>query len=192
MREFRIPIYRFDELDDEAKNIATTSYLEMIRDNATISPFAEREDVQKALAKCQEMQTPWFFTEYLMEENATGIQQELRDYEYFAEGIPACRYGENQYRTLCAVNTEGNMLSAHTHTIRLLNANIDIEDAIKNASKEYAETAEGKEVITANAGHYGIDAFMLTIPNQICQNHGFEKTDTDYDTITFASSTNLI
>lgn len=55
------------------------------------------------------------------------------------------------------------------------NENIDIEQAVKNACKEYCLTNDGKETLEENNGYFNWGDFDTHVPNDICKKYGFTK-----------------
>ena len=51
--------------------------------------------------------------------------------------------------------------------------NINLEEAIKNACKEYCRTEEGKKVYSGNCHSFNWGDLDLYVPAAICRKHGF-------------------
>jgi hypothetical protein len=64
-----------------------------------------------------------------------------------------------------------------TYSIRLKIADpdIDIEQAIKDACKEYCQTDEGRQLYLDNNKSFNYGDFDLYVPDEICKKYGIEK-----------------
>ena len=85
-------VYDFDELTEEAKNIAIGDLLMSILEVPELYPELE-EEFKKAQDKCEKLYTPWFFTMYmreLAEDKLIEILQQdvyLKNGKIFKEGV---------------------------------------------------------------------------------------------------------
>lgn len=61
--------------------------------------------------------------------------------------------------------------------LTILNKDIDVEEAIKSACKEYLATDEGKQVYAENSNCFNWGDFSDYVPNEICRKHGFLIVD---------------
>ena len=56
---------------------------------------------------------------------------------------------------------------------------INIEQAVLNACKEYCLTDEGKRTFEGNCNCFNWGDFDTYVPNEICQRHGFRKVESN-------------
>lgn len=55
--------------------------------------------------------------------------------------------------------------------------NINIEQAVSDACKEYCLTDEGKRTYEGNCNCFNWGDFDAYVPDEICERHGFRKVD---------------
>ena len=180
MREIRVSIYNFYELTEEAQEKAYNDYLSFIEETASVL-FADREDVQKAIAKCEELKTPWFFREHLHEINGENIRKELAsEFEFYEDGTVFAEPDDTNSKKLhyvFATNMDANGFTVIPYLLRQTSTdeNFDMEDAIRKATTEYIATDEGKAIFTNNGECFNIGDFMLNVSNDFCRKFGFEQ-----------------
>lgn len=184
MREVRISVYNFYELNEEAQDKAYNDYLQFLEDMADVLS-AERDDVKQAIQKCDSLQTPWFFRQFLHEINGENIRKELAsEFDFLEDGSVFVEPDETEKRPLhyvLSTNFDANGAVVTPYLFRIISTdkNFDIESAIKDATNEYVSTEEGKKILEENAGFFNIGDFALNVPATICKNHGFEQVDQD-------------
>lgn len=180
MREVRMTVYNFYELTEEAQEKAYDDYLSFIEETASVL-FADREDVQKAIAKCEELKTPWFFRQHLHEINGENIKKELaNEFEFYEDGTVFAEPDDTNSKALhyvFATNMNADGITVIPYLLRQTSedANFDMEDAIKKASAEFVTTEDGKRVLADNGDCFNIGDFMLNVPNDFCRKFGFEQ-----------------
>ena len=57
--------------------------------------------------------------------------------------------------------------------------NIDIEQSVLNACKEYCMTDEGKRTFEGNCNCFNWGDFDTYVPNEICEKYGFRKVESN-------------
>ena len=53
-----------------------------------------------------------------------------------------------------------------------------VVEAFKAAAAEYAKTPDGKDVVDDNCGDFNYGDFVNSVPDEICEKHGFRVVDT--------------
>lgn len=84
-------------------------------------------------------------------------------------------------KTIVATDQDG--LDVHTLviTLEVIYHNIDIEQAVMDACKEYCQTEDGKRTYCdCNCCNFNWGDFVTYVPNSICERHGFKIYDMDY------------
>jgi hypothetical protein len=78
-------VYSFDELSQDAKNIAINGeirfWIEVLGNGDNLPP-----EILKAFKKAEQMQTPWFTGEYIMEYAKDIIIEGCKQYDYLSDG----------------------------------------------------------------------------------------------------------
>ena len=77
-------IYSYDELSEEAKNEALTGALRFFCEAVAYEDMSDK--MKKAVDKAEEMQTPWFTHEYMMDYAKDEVEALAREYEYTEDG----------------------------------------------------------------------------------------------------------
>ena len=88
MREITktIKLYKFDELNKEAKNKAIDDIVNFYVKYTDIEVLHKNSNLYKAIKKADEMQTPWFVGHFIWEYCEKQILKDLRQYEYTENG----------------------------------------------------------------------------------------------------------
>lgn len=75
------------------------------------------------------------------------------------------------------VATEADGLDTRTFVLGLdiFNENINIEQAVKDACKEYCMTEDGKKTYEGNCNSFNWGDLDAHVPDEICERHGFKK-----------------
>lgn len=75
------------------------------------------------------------------------------------------------------VATEADGLDTRTFVlgVEIEDENLDIEQAVKNACKEYCLTEEGRKTYEGNCNSFNWGDLDAYVPNEICERHGFKK-----------------
>jgi hypothetical protein len=79
-------IYQYEELSKEAKEKAIQEHIEFLESIDWSNEEYRPSYIQYAIDKCNELRTPWFFKDYILEDGRDLIEQELQDYEFYKEG----------------------------------------------------------------------------------------------------------
>ena len=77
-------IYSYDELSDEAKNEALTGATRFFREAIGYEDMSDK--MKKAVDKAEEMLTPWFTHEYIMDYAKDEVEALARESEYTEDG----------------------------------------------------------------------------------------------------------
>ena len=77
---------------------------------------------------------------------------------------------------ITAVEREGFSVRMLTMTFRV-NQDVDIVNAVKDASKEFIQTELGRSLYAYNCYYFNWADFWSNVPNEICEKHGFSKID---------------
>lgn len=80
-------IYRFNDLDTDAKNRALNEEIKFIIEYVDLERlddnYAVYPNLKKAYDECEKMKTPWFLGQYIYEYSGQFIQTTLQDLYYF-------------------------------------------------------------------------------------------------------------
>ena len=80
--------------------------------------------------------------------------------------------------TITAIERDGLSTRVLTIMLDLLEEDIDIMSAIKEATREYIlYTDEGRRTYAYNCHQFNWADFDANVPNEICEKHGFRKVD---------------
>lgn len=76
-------VYQFDELGEEEQTKALNSIIEILLE----TPYEfQPPNVKRAWDEAEEMQTPWFFREYIIEYAKDEVFEIARNNEYLKNG----------------------------------------------------------------------------------------------------------
>jgi len=82
-------------------------------------------------------------------------------------------------KIIVATETDGLKTTNLVMVLDVDNENINIQQAVSNACKEYCLTEEGKETFERNCNCFNWGDFDTHVPNEICQKHGFRKVESN-------------
>ena len=87
-----VTIYKFDELGEKKQQALIQDTLEFIYDNqdymkGKIDNLEER--IKKVEKRTEEMQTPWFFNNFIFDEFKDEVMRFLNEDEYYEDGSVA-------------------------------------------------------------------------------------------------------
>lgn len=88
MRETKVMVYNYDELPAGIREDIIQDELNFLVDSgcAIVNGRLCDEEFERAQAKADEMQTPWFFSYYLYDELKNDILAQLKSREYYSNG----------------------------------------------------------------------------------------------------------
>ena len=78
-------------------------------------------------------------------------------------------------QTIVAIERDGLNERILTIQLDVLKEGIDLRQAVIDACTEYARTPEGKKLYECNCGCFNWADFESSVPNEICEKHGFVK-----------------
>ena len=79
-------VYKFDELSLEAKNKAMSDRINVWIEHIPFDKISHNSKIYKVYKECEEMQTPWFLSEYILEQCKEQVLKELKELEFLADG----------------------------------------------------------------------------------------------------------
>ena len=88
MRKIEIPIYLFEELKADAQTVAVNKIIEAYCIDGNEIPEDMKEDFTRAVARSEDLRTPWFFSQIFFETCSDKIVRECKKFEYYSTGIP--------------------------------------------------------------------------------------------------------
>ena len=83
-------IYKYDELSLEAKNKAVRDRINVWIEHIPFDKISHNSKIYKVYKECEEMQTPWFLSEYILEQCKEQVLKELKELEFLADGELYC------------------------------------------------------------------------------------------------------
>ena len=81
-----IEVYEFNELSEEAKDKAIKEHVDYLIDIDWNYEEYIPGYVQEAMERSEEMETPWFFGQYIYQYGQEYIVQELQDHDFLITG----------------------------------------------------------------------------------------------------------
>lgn len=82
----KINIYKYDELEETAKNRVINEYIEAIILTTDFSMLDKRSNLYRAFKESEKMQTPWFLGQYIWEYCEKQILKTLKSHKYYENG----------------------------------------------------------------------------------------------------------
>ena len=82
----KINIYKYDELEETAKNRVINKYIEEIILTTDFSMLDKRSNLYRAFKESEKMQTPWFLGQYIWEYCEKQILKTLKSHKYYENG----------------------------------------------------------------------------------------------------------
>lgn len=82
----RYNIYSFDELSLQAQNKAINDRINLWIEHIPFDKISHNSKIYKVYKECEEMQTPWFLSEYILEQCKEQVLKELKELEFLADG----------------------------------------------------------------------------------------------------------
>lgn len=82
----KINIYKYDELEEKAKNRVINEYIEAIILKTDFSMLDKRSNLYRAFKESEKMQTPWFLGQYIWEYCEKQILKTLKSHKYYENG----------------------------------------------------------------------------------------------------------
>ena len=79
-------IYKYDELEETAKNRVINEYIEAIILTTDFSMLDKRSNLYRAFKESEKMQTPWFLGQYIWEYCEKQILKTLKSHKYYENG----------------------------------------------------------------------------------------------------------
>ena len=86
MKYIRVPVYAYDELDEQAQLRALNSLLHAWRDCVSLVPEKALDGYRKAQDEVERLQTPWFFQEALYDHCREAVDEVLNSFYYTVDG----------------------------------------------------------------------------------------------------------
>ena len=86
-------------------------------------------------------------------------------------------------RIITAIERDGMDIRILTLVFEVPDNDFNLEQAVRKACTAYCKTEEGKAVYEGNCQSFNWADFEAEVPNEICQQFGFQKIDSDVDTI---------
>lgn len=84
-------------------------------------------------------------------------------------------------KTIVATDQDGLNTYTLVITLEVLVDNINIEQAVMDACKEYCQTEDGKYTYcNCNCFSFNWGDFVTYVPNEICKKHGFRIFESEY------------
>ena len=82
----KINIYKYDELEETAKNRVINEYIETIILTTDFSMLDKRTNLYRAFKESEKMQTPWFLGQYIWGYCEKQILKTLKKHKYYENG----------------------------------------------------------------------------------------------------------
>jgi DNA gyrase/topoisomerase IV subunit B len=84
MKTITVKVYDFDELEGQAKNNARNNVIQGLINHL---PYEHMTDnMKKAMDRTEELQTPWFAHEYMLDYARQDVEEECKQRQYTANG----------------------------------------------------------------------------------------------------------
>lgn len=81
------------------------------------------------------------------------------------------------HRNIVAIERDGLSVRVLTLTFDVPNEQFDLVAAVKDAARAFCQTEEGRKMYIYNCGCFNWADFEY-VPNEICQQFGFQRLDT--------------
>lgn len=83
----KINIYKYNELDEEAKEKAIYNYIDFLASTIEdITKISKKSNLYKAIKMAEDMQTPWFTYNYIWDYCNKQILKEVKKHKYYEDG----------------------------------------------------------------------------------------------------------
>ena len=83
----KINIYKYDELDEEAKQKAIYCYIDFLAYSIEdITKLSKNSNLYKAVKMAEDMHTPWFTYNYIYDYCEKQILREVKKHKYYEDG----------------------------------------------------------------------------------------------------------
>mgnify|MGYP004500230841 CR=1 FL=1 len=86
MKKIAINIYKFKELEEEAKEKVIEEYIEFLIATTDFEKINKNSNLYKAYKKSTEMLTPWFLGSYIYDFCKKQIMQDINTQKYYENG----------------------------------------------------------------------------------------------------------
>lgn len=87
MKEIKVYIYEFEELDADIQQFVIAQYIEELIEFTDFEEDIEKDSgLYEAYKKCKELKTPWFLSGMIWQNCKEEIIESVKCYEYYKNG----------------------------------------------------------------------------------------------------------